>query len=619
MQNKRYTHVCRNEECMKKISRYAVFCLLVLLAAMQPAVSQAKTYKSKDKKLSVTLNANSGAGFQGWGEYFVKVKNTSDEKVTDWKVTLTMNSGVENVKTWSGLGIKVSGSGKKITIKPASGYKSIAAGKSVLPSGSKFGYGGTPTAKIKSVSITVKTNGTSSASESATTINGCKYKITGAVKNLAAKDTPVGKHGKLFLSGTQLVDKNGKKMILRGASTHGIQWFPQYVNKGAFQSLRDEWGVNMVRLAAYAKEGGYTDGNGASMDAVIEKGVKAATELGMYVIIDWHVLAYNPNDTVSQAKTFFKKYAQKYKNYDNVIFEICNEPTNTPWNNGTKQDIESYASKVIPVIRDYTDAVVICGTNTWSQDVDEVKTSDLKGIKNVMYAVHFYSGTHGQSLRDKVSVALKNGTPVFCTEFGVCDASGNGGYNISEANRWIDFFEKNGISYCCWSLCNKAESASYLKSSCNKTNGGWTNANLTKTGAFVINAYRSRMEKELGIDTSLKAAVPKKGKKFTVNGYKYKITKSSKTDGTVMVIGSTNKKRKKIVIKDTVTIKGYKFRITAIGKKAFYKYKKAKSLKIGMYVTSIGKKAFGGCKNIKRVTVKKRESRHIKGEKYLPK
>ena len=60
-----------------------------------------------------------------------------------------------------------------------------------------------------------------------------------------------------------------------------------------------------------------------------------------------------------------------------------------------------------------------------------------------------------------------------------------------KADRWIDFFEENGISYCCWSLSKKNESASMLSPECNKVNG-FTNADLGATGAWLINTYRSR-------------------------------------------------------------------------------------------------------------------------------
>lgn len=63
--------------------------------------------------------------------------------------------------------------------------------------------------------------------------------------------------------GYTLVDKNGQPFQIHGVSTHGLQWFGQYNNKAAYQTLRDDWGANAIRLAMYVDEGGYySDRNG---------------------------------------------------------------------------------------------------------------------------------------------------------------------------------------------------------------------------------------------------------------------------------------------------------------------------------------------------------------------
>ena len=63
--------------------------------------------------------------------------------------------------------------------------------------------------------------------------------------------TPVSSHGRLSVKGADLVDKNKKKFQLRGISTHGINWDvgSPYVNKAAFKTLRNDWGV-IVQVAA---------------------------------------------------------------------------------------------------------------------------------------------------------------------------------------------------------------------------------------------------------------------------------------------------------------------------------------------------------------------------------
>ena len=321
----------------------------------------------------------------------------------------------------------------------------------------------------------------------------CRYNLTGEAKTMAFEDTPLGKHGKLHVEGTKLTDEHGQPVILRGASTHGMHWgeMTPFVNKEAFQNLRDEWGVDMIRLVSYVTQGGYTEGSQDTLDTCIQNGVSYADELGMYAIIDWHIHNEDPNTKKSEALSFFDTYSKKYADHDNIIYEICNEPTGTPWT-----QIKPYAQEVVNTIRaNDPDAIIVVGTNTWSQDVDEVATTGGGKINdaNVMYTIHFYSGSHSKDIRSKVTTALNAGTPVFCTEFGICDASGNGGFDIDEADRWIDYFEENGISYCCWSLCNKNESASMISPQCSQKSG-WVNGDLGATGAWLVNTYRSKRQ-----------------------------------------------------------------------------------------------------------------------------
>lgn len=303
------------------------------------------------------------------------------------------------------------------------------------------------------------------------------------VENVSAATTPVKKNGRLSVKGTRLVNSQGKAVVLKGVSTHGINWFPQYVNKAAFKTLRDNWGVNCIRLAMYTEEyNGYcSGGNQAELRKLINNGVKYATELGMYVIIDWHILSDgNPVKNKKQAMSFFKYMAKKYKNQNNIFYEICNEPNGgTSWNR-----IKSYASPVIKTIRKYDKKnIILVGTPTWSQDVDVAADSPIKGYSNIMYTFHFYTATHGDSYRQKVQAAIQKGLPVFVSEFGISESSGNGRIDKNEANKWMQFLKKNKISYVCWSLCNKNESCSLLKSSCSRT-GNFKKSDLSQAGLW---------------------------------------------------------------------------------------------------------------------------------------
>ncbi|MEE1044444.1 MAG: cellulase family glycosylhydrolase [Olegusella sp.] len=289
-------------------------------------------------------------------------------------------------------------------------------------------------------------------------------------------------HGRLRVDGTHVVDEAGMPFQLRGVSTHGIAWFPQFVNRDAFASWQ-AWGANAVRLACYTDESGgwLTDGDHDELLATIDTGVQAANDLDMYAIVDWHVLHdQNPLPNLAAAQDFFATVCDRYGDHGNVIYEICNEPNG----NVTWEDVRSYADQVTPTIRDAApDALVICGTTTWSQDVDQVAAAPVDDA-NTVYALHFYAGTHKQDLRDKAQRAIDAGTPLFVSEFGITDASGNGLCDTASADEWIDFLDANQIGFLCWSLSNKNESSALILPPCDKT-GGWDAADLSEEGVWL--------------------------------------------------------------------------------------------------------------------------------------
>lgn len=296
-------------------------------------------------------------------------------------------------------------------------------------------------------------------------------------------------YGKLYVnSDGTLVGENGNVAKLQGVSTHGLSWFPQYVNADSVKYCKEQLGANTFRLAMYTAEyNGYcTGGNQTELKQLIDNGVKYATDNNMYVIIDWHVLNdNNPNVYKDAAIAFFKEMSAKYKDYDNVIYEICNEPCGgTSWT-----DIKNYALQVIPVIRaNDKDAIIIVGTPTWSQDVDVVANDRITGYDNIMYAFHFYAATHKQDLRNKVTTARNSKLPIFVSEFGICTADGNGYIDENEANTWINFLNQNNISYVMWNLCNKNE-ASAMINSWNNNTGWWSYDDLSQSGKWLARTY----------------------------------------------------------------------------------------------------------------------------------
>ena len=450
-------------------------------------------------QIAITRSVGSGTN-DYYAEYSFSITNNSSETVRGIQILIPTSGSVDVGYVEGFSAVYDAALGGVVAYYSTE----IAAGATVSSSSNKVGFGKQPSITVgESNVIAVNCAGPSTGDE-------LNYELTGR-KDVAYADTPVGRHGKLSVQKVDdytapiMVDQNGVPTQLRGASTHGMHWFPQYVNQNAFQTLRDDWGINMVRLVCYPRDSGsvgYLTGGDSTkqqLDTLIQNGVDYATKLGMYALVDWHVHAYNPNEYLKEAKIFFTKYATMYKDHDNVLYEICNEPTGTNWYSGNGKDLYTYCSEVIETIRAIDpDAIIICGTNTWSQDVDQVAAKPMKdlGYENIMYTFHFYSATHGENLMKKVRQATKDGTPIFVTEFGICSADGNGSYDAENADRWIALLDELNISFACWSYSNCNQKSAYFKSSCSNAGGDWTVDDLTTTGKWLINTCRAHEEKE---------------------------------------------------------------------------------------------------------------------------
>ena len=418
------------------------------------------------------------------GGYEIVITNNGDT-VNSWTANVTVPGNTKLMSQWNGI---FSISGNTMTVKNESYNGTIEKGKSV-----SFGFNYSADAYINEGKVTVNgsTAGTSTGNNSNSNNNNSNSssskKPTSTVPPAPSDPkgtTPVSQHGQLSVKNGQLVDKNGKGYQLRGMSTHGLTWFPEFVNESAFKTLRDDWNTNVVRLAMYVDEWGNGQcymGNKSGSLELLEKGVDLCIKLDMYVIIDWHVL--NPGDPskyTDEAKSFFETVSKRYAKYPNVIYEICNEPNGgASWSD----NIKPYAEKIIPIIRkNAPNSVIIVGTPTWSQEIDK-PLSDPLSYKNVMYAFHFYAATHA-GLRSNVENCVAQGLPVFVSEFGTCDASGGGANDFNETEKWLSYFDKQGISYCNWSICNKDETCSVLRPG-TSANGNWSESDLTENGKWI--------------------------------------------------------------------------------------------------------------------------------------
>jgi len=297
--------------------------------------------------------------------------------------------------------------------------------------------------------------------------------------------TPVEKHGFLTAKDGKLLDQNGEIVVLRGMSLFWSQWMPQYYNAEAINWLVDDWNITIVRAAVGIARDGYLRNPEAEKQRLYAV-IDAAIAKGIYVIVDWH--DHNAVDREEMAVDFFREVATKYGKHPNIIYETYNEPLNTH----TWEQIKKFHTAVVKAIREIDPKnLIVLGSSSWSQNVDEASKDPLTGFENLAYSFHFYASDRGhqERLRAKADVAIANGLCIFVTEWGVSESNGNGAFDQEKTDAWVKWMEENQLSWCVWSIADKAETSAALKPGA-PGKGGWTEDQLSPGGKFIRSLIR---------------------------------------------------------------------------------------------------------------------------------
>ena len=271
----------------------------------------------------------------------------------------------------------------------------------------------------------------------------------------ASRIGPVSTYGELKASGNKLVgscpDYANTAVQVKGMSlfwSSGADSSTVFYNEAAINHMVKDMNIEVIRFAMgvkndFDKGRGYITGGEDLQKAMLMNVVNAAIDNDIYVIIDWHI--ESAEGYTSDAVKFFEYAAQKYGSYNNVIFEVWNEPT------GGWDAVKNHANQVIPAIRKYSDNLILIGSTSWSSNPAECAGSFSDS--NYGCTLHFYAATHaaGGDKSQSAQTAMGKNVPVFVTEWGTVSADGNGGANQSASQAWIDWMNQNKISWANWS------------------------------------------------------------------------------------------------------------------------------------------------------------------------
>ena len=291
-----------------------------------------------------------------------------------------------------------------------------------------------------------------------------------------------------------------------------------YTEKAVNLMVKD-MGIEVIRFAMgvsndFDKGRGYITGGEDLQKAYLKNVVNAAIDNDIYVIIDWHI--ESGNGYTSDAVKFFEYAAQQYGEYNNVIFEVWNEPKD----GASMGTVASHANTVINAIRKYSDNLVLVGSPEWSSHPEQCATGGISDSKkNFACTLHFYADSHSASgdYSSRANQAMSNNVPVFASEWGTVNANGNGGANQSASQAWIDWMNQNKVSWANWSASGVNEGSAAF----NKIN---IDAGLS------YSASGSMVKGWMNKNASYKDCGLQNGNSSSASGYSQGVANGAKTD-----------------------------------------------------------------------------------------
>jgi endoglucanase len=269
---------------------------------------------------------------------------------------------------------------------------------------------------------------------------------------------------RISVTGNQFTDENGKTVFFRGMSIadpdkveKNGQWGKDY-----FVQVK-KWNVNLVRIPVHPVA--WRDRGIEGYLSLLDDAVKWCSELGMYIIVDWHSIGnleqglyQDPMYETSKPETynFWRIVAKRYKDANAVAFyEIFNEPTLFRGNLGNCSwaDWRIINEEVIDIIYSFDKNVIplVAGFD-WAYDLNPLKTDPVKR-EGIAYVTHPYPHKRKPPYADKWEENFgfaADKYPIIATEIGF--TMGNMGLeeNGEYGKEILKYLENRGISWVIW-------------------------------------------------------------------------------------------------------------------------------------------------------------------------
>jgi len=269
---------------------------------------------------------------------------------------------------------------------------------------------------------------------------------------------------RISVRGNKFVNPAGETILFRGVSiadpdkvASQNRW-----NRDLFAAVKD-FGANLVRLPVHPAA--WRERTPAAYLELLDQAVDWCTDLGMYVIIDWHSIGnlqsgmfQAPMYETSTPETlaFWRTIALHFRGHNTVAFyELFNEPThfNGMLGSMTWTEWRMLNEEMIGVIRssDKETIPLVAGFD-WAYDLNSLHYEPVRA-DGIGYVTHPYANKRSQPWEPKWEenfAFAADRYPMIATEIGFGLKPGEVVDDNHYGNRITRFLERRGISWLAW-------------------------------------------------------------------------------------------------------------------------------------------------------------------------
>jgi hypothetical protein len=274
---------------------------------------------------------------------------------------------------------------------------------------------------------------------------------------------------KVKVMGNRFVDEHGSALVFRGVNASDPAKLEKdgHWNLAYFQEAR-EWGANIIRFPVHPVR--WRSYGKQEYLRLLDQGVAWATEVGLYVIIDWHSIGnlrtgMYQNDMydtdLKETYQFWRTIAKHYKGNNTVAFlELFNEPTTIHGELGTCTwaQWKEINEELIGIIRaNGSEAIPMVAGFNWAYDLTEIRENPIEA-EGIAYVSHPYPQKREKPWEDKWTADwgfVSEKYPVMLTEVGFCGPDDRGAHipvisDESYGDTLVKYCDERGISYVVW-------------------------------------------------------------------------------------------------------------------------------------------------------------------------